>query len=263
MKCFVICPIGEAGSDVRQRSDNVFEFIISEALIPLGYDVERADLIAESGLITTQIIERIVSSDLVVADLTGHNANVFYELALRHVAGKPFIHMISEGEKIPFDVAGSRTILYSLELSGAKKAKGELQAQTKAILESDGKIESPISVALDLRALVNSEDPVETALGRLEKDVIHLRQLTERALSIYEQRASDLDAADLERLSEVTRPGSSWTEERVDLLRKMWGDGYSASVISRALGKVTRNAVLGKVHRLGLDQPKDDYELLV
>ena len=44
----------------------------------------------------------------------------------------------------------------------------------------------------------------------------------------------------------------SWTDERVDVLKKMWGEGQSASVIAKELGGVTRNAVIGKVHRLGL-----------
>ena len=44
----------------------------------------------------------------------------------------------------------------------------------------------------------------------------------------------------------------SWTDERVEILKKMWGEGQSASVIAKALGGVTRNAVIGKVHRLGL-----------
>ncbi|MGY6549851.1 MAG: GcrA family cell cycle regulator [Roseinatronobacter sp.] len=44
----------------------------------------------------------------------------------------------------------------------------------------------------------------------------------------------------------------SWTDERVELLTKMWNDGHSASQIAKELGGVTRNAVIGKVHRLGL-----------
>jgi len=44
----------------------------------------------------------------------------------------------------------------------------------------------------------------------------------------------------------------SWTDERVEVLKKMWGEGQSASVIAKELGGVTRNAVIGKVHRLGL-----------
>ncbi|MCR9087279.1 MAG: GcrA cell cycle regulator [Rhodobacteraceae bacterium] len=44
----------------------------------------------------------------------------------------------------------------------------------------------------------------------------------------------------------------SWTEERVEILKRMWGEGQSASQIAKELGGVTRNAVIGKVHRLGL-----------
>jgi GcrA cell cycle regulator len=44
----------------------------------------------------------------------------------------------------------------------------------------------------------------------------------------------------------------SWTDERVETLKRMWGEGASASTIAKELGQVTRNAVIGKVHRLGL-----------
>ncbi|MEP9352718.1 GcrA family cell cycle regulator [Xanthobacter sp. KR7-65] len=44
----------------------------------------------------------------------------------------------------------------------------------------------------------------------------------------------------------------SWTDERVELLKKLWSEGLSASQIASELGEVTRNAVIGKVHRLGL-----------
>jgi GcrA cell cycle regulator len=44
----------------------------------------------------------------------------------------------------------------------------------------------------------------------------------------------------------------SWTDDRVEILKKMWGEGQSASQLAKELGGVTRNAVIGKVHRLGL-----------
>ena len=44
----------------------------------------------------------------------------------------------------------------------------------------------------------------------------------------------------------------SWTDERVEVLKKLWAEGHSASQIAKQLGGVTRNAVIGKVHRLGL-----------
>lgn len=50
----------------------------------------------------------------------------------------------------------------------------------------------------------------------------------------------------------MTDAGVTWTDERVELLKKLWSDGLSASQIAAEIGGVTRNAVIGKVHRLGL-----------
>lgn len=50
----------------------------------------------------------------------------------------------------------------------------------------------------------------------------------------------------------MTDAGATWTDERVELLKKLWSDGLSASQIAGEIGNVTRNAVIGKVHRLGL-----------
>lgn len=52
----------------------------------------------------------------------------------------------------------------------------------------------------------------------------------------------------------------SWTDERVELLKKMWTEGNSASQIAKELGSVTRNAVIGKVHRLGLSSRTADSD---
>jgi GcrA cell cycle regulator len=52
----------------------------------------------------------------------------------------------------------------------------------------------------------------------------------------------------------------SWTDERVETLKKMWTEGQSASQIAKELGGVTRNAVIGKVHRLGLSNRADEVE---
>ena len=77
--CFVISPIGDEGTPIRQRADTLLNYIIKRVLekLEFDFDVRRADEIQQPGLITQQVIERVVSADLVVADLTGHNANVF------------------------------------------------------------------------------------------------------------------------------------------------------------------------------------------
>ncbi|MES2435756.1 MAG: GcrA family cell cycle regulator [Pseudomonadota bacterium] len=271
MKCFVICPIGDQGSEARKQSDDVLEYIICEALKPLGFEIERADTIAESGIITSQIIERVTTADLVVADLSRHNANVFYELAIRHVTGKPFVQLIDQREKIPFDVASSRTIQYSLDLHGAKRAREELALQVKSIIEGKTVVENPISVAVDLKALATSEDPIKTALLRIENEISAVRASVEKLgepirISLSESSggsefpkkltASDLIRRMTESHSDNNFSSGGWTDEKVEELKSMWSVGVSASEIGKLLG-FTRNAVIGKVHRLGLHVGKD------
>lgn len=267
MDCFVISPIGSEGSEIRKRSDEVLEYIIKDAVEPLGYKVIRADTISESGIITSQIIEKIVESDLVIADLTGHNANVFYELAIRHLVKKPFLQMIQDGEVIPFDVASSRTVFYSLDLSGARKASAEVRRQAIACKETDAKIENPISVAIDLNFLSESKNPTDTALSRIESELTKLRHMVESSITRNENESFFLkqiySKTKLDDLNQQFSPANApyWTDERVEELKLLWADGYSASQISKKLGNVSRNAVIGKVHRLGLPSKESQLNI--
>ena len=97
--CFVISPIGNKGSAIRTRSDDVLNYIISPVLETLGFAPPiRSDLIEEPGIITDQIVGHLIKDDLVIADLTEHNANVFYELAVRHMTKKPVIHIARDAK---------------------------------------------------------------------------------------------------------------------------------------------------------------------
>jgi len=111
--CFCIVPIGEEGTPPRLRSDEFMEFIVEEVLSP-DYEIHRADQLPRPGVITTQIMQEVVTADLVVADLTGGNPNVFYELALRHVTRKPLVQFMDSTQRPPFDVAPTRTILFDI-----------------------------------------------------------------------------------------------------------------------------------------------------
>ena len=136
--CFVIGPIGEKDSDVRKHADRVMNEIINPVVNKFGYEVIRADKYSIPGQITSQIVELIANADLLIADLSFHNPNVFYELALRHITRKPFVHLIKEGEKIPFDIKDIRAIEFNLDNEESiKQAKGELRKQIKNIEEGE------------------------------------------------------------------------------------------------------------------------------
>lgn len=78
--CFVI----DEGAETRRRSEQVLKHIIGPAAENCGYAVVRSERDARPGIITHQIIQHLLDDPLVVADMTEHNPNVFYELAPRH-----------------------------------------------------------------------------------------------------------------------------------------------------------------------------------
>ena len=127
-KCFMVCPIGEEGSDVRKNSDDVLKYLITPVLSEKGYEVIRADKILDSDTITDTILDLLKQADLVIADLTGKNPNVFYELGYRAALNLPIIQIITEGQSIPFDVSGIRTHSYNIhEMSKVDSFKANLK----------------------------------------------------------------------------------------------------------------------------------------
>lgn len=170
-RCFVISEIGEAGTPQRKRADQVLKYIIQPTLSE-RFDVFRADGIDEPGVITAQIVDAVVHSELVVADLTNHNPNVFYELALRHAVRKPFIQIYDPSQKIPFDVAQGRSIPLDVhELDSVVAAMRLLSQQADAVMREDHQPESLLSVAIDLEAMrsgTKTERVLGDILGALE-----------------------------------------------------------------------------------------------
>ncbi len=145
--CFVISPIGKEKSETRERANNAFEGIIVPAIKPLHYKPLRADQMKSPGRITDQVLENITEAPMVIADLTDFNANVFYELSLRHVSEKPIVHIIHEDQidKIPFDVQAIRIVPYSL--IGAKMMHS--QEQVRDYVEEAQKAQVTKTLMLD------------------------------------------------------------------------------------------------------------------
>lgn len=126
--CFVVSPIGDMGSETRVNADKLFRYIISPVCQNCGFDAVRVDQINESDSITQTIIDKLLSSELVIADISEHNPNVFYEMGYRKCTNKPIIHLKRKGENIPFDVNTVRTFEYDLtDLDSVEEVKNRLQ----------------------------------------------------------------------------------------------------------------------------------------
>lgn len=149
--CFYITPIGDENTLERKHSDLFLGSIVEPALETLNLKVIRADQIDKPGTITKQIIEYLSKAKLVIADLSFNNPNVFYELAIRHAFRLPTVHIIRKGDKIPFDVVNSRTILidntdiYSL-IPKLDTYKAAIASQVRQALNDPDAVDNPLTL---------------------------------------------------------------------------------------------------------------------
>lgn len=136
--CFVVSPIGDEGSEIRDSADKLFKYIISPVCEKCGFEPVRVDQINDSDSITQTIIDKLLSSELVIADISGHNPNVFYEMGYRKCTDKPIIHLKKKGESIPFDVNTVRTFEYDLtDLDNVAATKNRLEQAIAAFSFSE------------------------------------------------------------------------------------------------------------------------------
>ena len=144
--CFIISAIGEEGSSERMHADKFKEFII-QSEIGDEYRIVRADDIKESGQILNHIVKNIYDANIIIADLTGLNPNVMYELGISHCFKKPIISFISPPSfQLPFDLRSMRTIYYeAFDVASVKKAREEFRKYVDSI--QNGEVDNPVSAA--------------------------------------------------------------------------------------------------------------------
>lgn len=173
-ECFFIAPIGDKGSDIRKRSDGVRDYVVKPAAKANELKTLRADDVGEPGQITSQAVQHCLKAKAAVADLTGGNPNVYYELSIRHGAQLPVVLIAEEGTNLPFDISQSRVIFFDhTDLASASKAKDELETQIAASLT--GVPDNPISDGMRLAELQggNVEEQTLAHLVRRVESMAH------------------------------------------------------------------------------------------
>jgi hypothetical protein len=182
--CFVIAPIGDETSATRRNTDGLVKAVIRPVLEEAGYDVCIAHEIAETGSITTQIIQHVLQDDLLVADLSELNPNVMYELAVRHAARRPVIITALRGTSLPFDVATERTIFFANDMQGVIDLAGQL-ANMVAETASDKELDNPVYRAAHAkvyRELSTKPTPEGIIIDRLDQLEMSIRRLRPEGL---------------------------------------------------------------------------------
>lgn len=174
--CFVISPIGREGTDHYQTFKDTLEFVIRPAIRASGYRLEvvRADDIHRAGSFIKDILEYVSSAFVVIADLTGQNPNVFYELGVRHALSSRTILIAQTVDDIPSDLREYRTVVYDTSARGAAIFTERVKKYLEEMHEQPDRPDNPVKDRLG--------GILEERSRALEEEVASLRAQLEAVL---------------------------------------------------------------------------------
>lgn len=238
--CFVLMPFGkklDATGDTVDF-DLIYDQIINPAIESAGLEPLRADEEMTGGIIHKPMFERLILCEYAVADLTTANANVFYELGLRH-ALRPWstVLIFADGDRLPFDVAPLRALPYKLNKKGlpadtsndVSALSAKLTAARKAATENPKSItDSPLYQLVEdypdidhtktdvFRDRVKYSNEIKAQLTQARREGLEaIRKIENNLGGIKEQ-----EAAAIVDLFLSYRAVEGW-QEMIDLVDKM------------------------------------------
>jgi hypothetical protein len=200
--CFFITPIGQPNSPERKRADNIKKYVLS--VLSRSYSIIRADELPRPGSITHQVIKLLYEADLVIAELTGANPNVVYELALRHAFNKVSIHLVDEAADIPFDLRDERTVVFDItDPESINACRQELRRYLKEIGKKKFSYTSPVFRVLGVAAATaeQKEDFLETIADQISSIASDVSSI-EFDVGFIESEISSANLAALEDMVE-------------------------------------------------------------
>ena len=200
--CFVLMPFGRKSdaTGVTVDFDVVYRELIAPAIREAKLEPIRADEEMTGGIVHKPMFERLILCEYALADLTFANANVFYELGVRH-AVRPFstVLLFASGTRLPFDVELDRGLPYSLSSAGLPL---DIEMTTKRIAEKlvaarDGSTDSPVF------QLVEGFPQIDRLKTDVFREQVHYstrwkgRLATARGEGLDAVRAAERDLGDL------------------------------------------------------------------
>lgn len=289
--CGIVMPISAWADHSSQHWEEVRD-IIERAISSASMAPRPVWVSNETDIIQGRIVRNLHDCPMVVCDISGLNPNVMFELGMRLTFRKPVIVLADDNTRLPFDTGVIDTLIYPSDLHFKKIEKlietltsrildltAAAETDTyKPYLDTFGTFEivEPPSEHVAFSAHIEAQlEQIQSKLNRIEGDIYRLdvnkskRDRDARnALAGWVTRANQgsddaigfsVDNALKEALLRSPRfeqPDdlsiSNWTDERIDRLVELWNEGKTATEIAEDLGGVSRNAVIGKAHRLGL-----------
>lgn len=148
--CFVLMPFGG-------WYDRYYEELYKPAIKEAGLEPMRADDLFSTGSVMEQIWEQVNKAKVLLAELTGRNANVFYELGLSHARGKPVVFIAGAVDDVPFDLRHLRVITYDVnDPSWGKSLRESITAYLK-----NAKTDPTKSIPQPFRHVTPESEPTE------------------------------------------------------------------------------------------------------
>ncbi len=182
-EAFVVMQVGDKGTPERERADEIYNYVVTPVLKELGIRAYRADLDPTPGQITPQMLRRLLDAQVVLADLTGRNPNVFYELGVAHSFARPIIALADNAKSLPFDTQDERVIELGeyrevLSVAQAEEAKSGLRKALEIVLKPDYRPASPLAEAAANRSLdeLAPENPVAAELAAIREALEEVRK---------------------------------------------------------------------------------------
>ncbi len=126
--CFVLMPF-------KNSFDRIYKEQIKPTVESLGLKCVRADEIFSPTSVLEDIWTHILKSKVIIADVTGKNPNVFYEMGIAHTIGRPVIIITQNKEDVPFDIAQYRYFLYSDDKKGWEKLRENISLALRSVIK--------------------------------------------------------------------------------------------------------------------------------
>lgn len=225
MRTFVIMPFDDEFTEV-------YELFLKPNLEAAGFEVYRSDDIRSQRNILQDIVESLATADLIVADLTGSNENVFYELGLAHALNRPVLLLTQDLADIPFDLQSYRLVLYSTHFARIDAAAAQLKEYAEGFTKGEILFGNPIKDYLPASATQPSGLPVPLVPSTIQRDEAD----DERG---FLDHALDLETGYEELLKIITEVGT-WTS-KIGQITERVSSQLSASESAAHARKIARS----------------------
>lgn len=173
-----------------------------------GIDCWRVDEVNKPGSITRDIINGIIESDIIIADLTERNPNVFYELGIAHSTGNKTIMTCQSNESLPFDISAYRVIFYEQTINGGKVLIEKLDKSIKELLNNRFEVNNPVQEIISPQKQRPQKIPLTSALDYNSMTRAVQRYLFEEKI-VYTSDVHKINFFDMKKTSGIAKEGMS------------------------------------------------------